>query len=282
MVNQKIDYSALQNGIKLTDAEFRKLSSFIYKRYGVNIPPAKKTLLESRLQKRLKALNLHSFKDYLTIVIDKKENDEMVKMMDRVSTNKTDFFRESAHFDFMTNNVLANYQNNLNIWCAASSSGEEVYTLGITIEEYLAKNNTNLKYSILGTDISTEMLNIGLLGIYNEERIAKIPLEIKRKYFLKSKEKSKSLVRVTKELRSKVTFQRHNLIEHSYPSTASYDIIFCRNVLIYFDKPTQEKIIMKLCNRLKKGGYFFLGHSESIIGINAPLQQLAHTTYQKT
>ncbi|WP_020531286.1 CheR family methyltransferase [Flexithrix dorotheae] len=283
MIKQANNYANLHTFIKLKDSEFRKLSLFIYKNYGINIPITKKTLLESRLQKRLKELQLRSFKDYLKIVINEEENKEIVKMIDRVSTNKTDFFREKAHFDFLSEKALVNFllKDDLKIWCAASSSGEEVYTLGITVEEFIKNNKANFNYSILGTDISTEMLNKGILGIYDEERIQNIPLSLKRKYFLKSKDKAKPVVRVTKELRDKATFKRHNLIENNYPTTTDFDIIFCRNVLIYFDKPTQEKIIMKLCKRLKKGGYFFLGHSESIIGINAPLRQLAHTTYQK-
>ena len=267
----------------MNDYEFKKLSAFIYINYGINIPDAKKIILESRLQKRLKALNLTSYKKYIERILDKEENEEIVKMIDLVSTNKTDFFREKAHFDFLSNVILPEISENkcIKIWSAASSSGEEVYSIAITIQEYLEKKRKKLNYSILGTDISSEMLQKGSIGIFNKDRISHLPIALVKKYFLKSKNIHNPLIRVNLELRNKVMFLRHNLIGDNYPGASGFDIIFCRNVLIYFDRPTQQKIILKLLNKLKTGGYLFLGHSESILGMNIPLKQLAHTTYQK-
>lgn len=276
----------LINEIKMSKAEFDKLSSFIYQNYGINLPDFKITLLESRLQKRLRVLNINSFKEYIKLVTTKGEHAEVVQMMNVVSTNKTDFFRESDHFDYISKHILPLYADNgygkeLKIWSAASSSGEEVYTLAIMLHEFMRLNNTTIKYHILGTDISTDVLEKAHRGIYDESRIAALPIELKKRYFLKSKDRQKPQVRVTKELRQHITFKRYNLMSEGFPSSDDFDIIFCRNVLIYFDKASQARIINKLCEKIPTGKYLFLGHSESIIGVGAPLKQLAHTSYQK-
>ena len=275
---QKI-YSA-----KLSDDEFEKLSNFIYTRYGIKMPPAKKIMLQSRLQKRLKALKLYSFTDYVKYVFSKEGTEEIVHMMDVVSTNKTDFYREPAHFDFLKEMVLPKYLekniHKLKVWSAGCSSGQEVYTLAIVISEFLEKNPT-FDFQILGTDISTQVLKKAYAAIYPEQDVAMIPLETKRKYLLKSKDPNKKQVRIIKKLRNKTKYMRLNFMDEHYPINELYDIIFCRNVLIYFDRETQEKVINRLCRHLKPDGYFFLGHSESITNIDVPLQQLKPTIFVK-
>jgi len=268
---------------KLTDAEFNKLSSFIYNNYGIKMPPAKQVMLQSRLQKRLKALKIYSFKEYINFVFGKDGNQEIVHMMDVVSTNKTDFYREATHFDFLNSNVLPKlYQENkfIKLWSAGCSSGQEVYTLAIELSEFALKNQ-GFDFSIFGTDLSTIVLKKAINAIYPEEAVAMIPIEKKRKYLLKSKAKDKQLVRVNSNLRRKTKYQRLNFMDDNYAVNEKFDIIFCRNVLIYFDRETQEKVINKLCNNLKPGGYFFLGHSESITNIKAPLKQIKPTIYTK-
>lgn len=268
---------------QLTDSEFAKLSKFIYSQYGIKMPPEKRIMLQSRLQKRLRALRIYSFKEYIDYVFSVDGRDEVVHMMDVVSTNKTDFYREPAHFDYLRQTLLPELydeKKNIKLWSAGCSSGPEVYTLAIELSEF-ASTHAGFDYSILGTDISTLMLKKAHAAIYPEEMVEMIPLDLKRKYLLRSKDKSKRLVRINPILRKKAKYQRLNFMDDTYPVNEQFDIIFCRNVLIYFDRDTQERVINKLCNYLRPGGYFFLGHSESITNINVPLKQLKPTVYRR-
>lgn len=272
--------------LKMTTSEFNRLSEFIYSEFGIKLPPVKKTMLESRLQKRLAALQMTSFKDYCDYLFSQQgQREEVVHMIDPVTTNKTDFFREPAHFDFLQAYVLPEFINNypgrqLKIWSAGCSSGEEPYTLAMVLKEF-AESKRVIDYSIFATDLSTRILNKAINAVYNEERIEAIPLSLKKKYFLKSKDSSKRTVRVVSPIRSKVNFGRLNFMDGQYEVQRDFDIIFCRNVIIYFDKQTQEKVINKLCVHLKRGGYFFLGHSESITNMSVPLQQIKPTIFRK-
>ncbi len=270
---------------ELNDVEFNKLSNFIYSNYGIKMPYAKKSMLQARLQNRLRETGKDSFKEYCDYVFSSSDDLEIVHMIDVVSTNKTDFFRESAHFDFMDSVLLPEFTsknkgNDLKIWSSACSSGEEVYTIAMAIEEHI-QNKKAFDYSILGTDISSRVLQKAQDGIYNEERIANIPLSLKKKYFLKSKQRENPRVKVVNELREKALYRRLNLMDQAYNIQKDFDVIFCRNVLIYFDRETQEKVINKLCSHLKPDGFFFLGHSESVTGINVPLKQVKPTIYRK-
>ena len=271
---------------ELSDVEFEKLSRFIYSNYGIKMPYTKKSMLQARLQNRLRAHNFGSFKEYCDYVFSGDGDEtEIVHMIDVVSTNKTDFYREQTHFDFMNEVVLPEYQQSGNretfqVWSSACSSGEEVYTIAITMSEFLEEKK-GFDYSILGTDISSRVIQKAMNGVYPEERIANIPLSLKKKYFLRSKQRENPSVKVMPELRQKAKYQRLNLMDDSYRVDTMFDVIFCRNVLIYFDRPTQEKVINKLCRHLKPDGYFFLGHSESITGIQVPLKQVKPTIYKK-
>jgi chemotaxis protein methyltransferase CheR len=268
---------------QLSDTDFAKLSKFIYTQYGIKMPYEKKIMLQSRLQKRLRALCIYSFKEYIDYVFGGNNNDEVIHMMDVVSTNKTDFYREPSHFDFLKNSLLPKlYETKkiIKIWSAGCSSGPEVYTLAIELSEF-ANTHQGFDFSIFGTDISTLMLKKAHAAVYPEDMVEVIPLDLKKKYLLKSKDRTKKLVRVNEQLRKKVKFQRLNFIEDQFSINEQFDIIFCRNVLIYFDRETQEKVINKLCNFLKLDGIFFLGHSESITNINVPLKQIKPTIYTR-
>jgi chemotaxis protein methyltransferase CheR len=283
--NELLSMNIKLNNSRMTNADFEKLSGFIYKEYGIKMPPIKKTLLESRLHKRLNSLSISSFKEYIDLILKAKETDyEIIKMVDAITTNKTEFFREASHFDFLTSQILPSvYERNdkhLKIWSAGCSSGEEVYTLAMILSEYMEQNN-DLDYSILGTDISTDVLNKAINAIYPEDRVFSIPLHLKRKYFLKSKESKNRTVRIVPSIRKKAHFLRLNFMDKTYPISQMFDVIFCRNVLIYFDKVTQEKVINKLCERLNKGAWLFLGHSESIGDMNVPLKQIKPTIFRK-
>lgn len=270
--------------LQLTDSQFKQLSVYLQKETGIKLPEIKRTMLQSRLHKRIRALNMSSFKEYIDYAMAKGNETEIINMIDVVSTNKTDFFREPAHFTYLTSeflpDLLHGYPNKeLKVWSSASSSGEEPYTIAIVLEE-LKQKYSRFQYSIFATDISTIMLKKGETAIYHEDRIANIPMNLKRKYFLRSKNRDEQNVKVVADLRNKISWRRLNLMDPSYPVHETFDIIFCRNVLIYFERNIQESVINKLCKHLKPGGLFILGHSESIINMNVPLIQVRPTIYK--
>ncbi len=272
--------------ITLTDKDFKQLSSYIQGNYGIKMPPAKRIVLQGRLQKRLRKLDIRDFKTYVDYVFSKEGENEIIHMMDVVSTNKTDFYREPIHFEVLTEDLLPalvkeHGRRKINVWSAGCSSGEEPYTLAIVLNEFKL-NNPGFDFQILATDISTQMLQHGANAIYKEERIEIVPLNIKRKYFLRSKDRTNSQVRVVRELRDKVKFQRLNFMDTNYYVNEEFDIIFCRNALIYFERDNQEMVINKLVSKLRPGGYFFLGHSESITNMRVPLKSIRPTIFYKT
>jgi len=272
---------------RMSDEEFRKLSRFITEQAGIKMPDVKKVMLQSRLQKRLRHLNMTSFKEYVEYVFSEDGlQNELIHMLDVVSTNKTDFFREPVHFEFMEKHILPEYirqfpaKQPIKFWSAGCSSGEEVYTIAMTISEF-RKDSPELDYSIFGTDISTNILQKAVDAIYKEEKTTMMPLELKKKYLLRSKERTRKLVRIIPELRKKAVYKRMNLMDDHYPVKETFDVIFCRNVLIYFNRDKQEKVIRQLIEKLRKGGYFFIGHSESIMGMDVPLQQIRPTIFKR-
>lgn len=263
---------------------FRKLSEFINAYCGIKMPPEKKILLESRLNKRLRHLNMKSFEEYCDFLFSATgKRQELIHMIDVVTTNKTDFFRESMHFDFIREHIFPQYKeknNKIYIWSAGCSTGEEVYTTCMVLEE-LREYWSGTDYSVTGSDICSQVLEKAALAVYPEERTMTIPLAIKRKYFLKSKSATDKTVRIIPELRGKTNFIRLNIMDESFDLPNNFDIIFCRNVLIYFDNRTQENVLKKLCAKLKIGGYLFIGHSESLTNMNLPLIQVKPTVFRK-
>jgi chemotaxis protein methyltransferase CheR len=278
-------------GIKaLSNRDFDRLSQFISEHCGIKMPPAKKTLLESRLQKRLRTLRTQSFREYCDYLFEDPDGIcEIVHMIDAVTTNKTDFFREPAHYSFLSETVLSEFDHHQRamgaqrfaVWSAGCSSGEEPYTLAIVLSEF-AERNPGFQFTIMATDISTKVLDKARNGIYDESQIAMIPYALKQKYFTRSKDRDKKLVRVAPALRSSVRFQRLNLMDQLFPAPgASLDAVFCRNVMIYFERDTQSKLLGRFCRCLKRGGYLFLGHSEMAHGFDLPLIRIASAIYRK-
>jgi len=273
--------------IQMTDADFNRLSTFIYNDLGIKMPDVKKVMLQSRLQKRLSELKMSSFKEYIDFVFSREgQEQEIIRMIDVVTTNKTDFFREPIHFEFLTETAIPQLMaanpnmSTLRIWSAGCSSGEEPYTLTIVLKEF-ASRNPGFDFEIMATDLSTKILDKAITAVYGEDRVSMIPIDLKRKYFLKSKDPASKTVRVIPELRSKVSFRRLNFMDAQYHVEKEFDIVFCRNVLIYFDRETQQQVINKLSSKLKPNGYFFLGHSESITNMNVPLKQIKPTIFRK-
>ena len=272
---------------RLSDELFEKMSAFVSEELGIKMPDRKKVMLEARIRKRLRALNVKTFEEYAEYVFSPGGLEgEVVHLLDVVTTNKTDFFREPRHYDLLTETVLPELLKRkpkgepLKIWSAACSSGEEPYTLAIVMSEF-ARENDCPPFSILGTDVSTHVLYKALDAIYKERTISDVPEGIKKKYFLRSKDRAKPVARLTKEIRDKVSFKRLNFMEPAYDIDKDFDIIFCRNVMIYFDRPTQEVVINRLCRHMKPEGYLIMGHSETLMGIRAPLKQIVSTVYQR-
>jgi len=271
----------------MTDEDFGKLSTFVYEELGIKMPYVKKIMLQSRLQKRLADLKIRSFKEYIEFVFSKEgQQDEIFRMIDLITTNKTDFFRESSHFDYLTTTVLPEFcsgkqnKKTIRIWSAGCSSGEEPYTIAIVLREFF-QNHPDTDFEIFATDISIRILQKAATAIYPEDRTTVIPLSLIRKYFLKSKDQTNKTVRLVPEIRSRVTFHRLNFMDQYYAVEKEFDIIFCRNVLIYFDRETQQQVITKLASKLRSNGIFFLGHSESITNMKVPLRQIKPTIFQK-
>lgn len=272
--------------MKIDEKSFQRISSYITHVYGIKLPPQKKTLLETRLHKYISTLGYTSFAAFVGEVFKKGHEADILKMVDLVTTNKTDFFREVDHFTFLEEQYLPWFvkqkREPLLCWSAACSSGEEPYTLAMVLEEY-RKKSTAFPYQIFCSDISIRMLQAAFDGIYAEEKTYPIKTEWKKRYFLRSKDEKHRTLRAKKVLREKMQFYRINLKAPSdYRFKKDYfHMIFCRNVLIYFDKALQEQVIRRLTQHLRPGGILFLGHSESILGMDVPLKQVYPAVYQK-
>ena len=266
----------------MSDDEFYRYQRLIYDTVGINFTDNKKQLLEARLRKRLETHNIASYGEYRKFVVDPKNDVEFVQMLNVISTNKTDFFRESQHFDFLQENIYPKLKNKIKvrIWSAASSSGEEPYTLGMTLLEAIGETSGK-DVKILGTDISTKVLEEAEQGVYSADSVAPIGPSLLRKYFLKGHERWKGYYLVKDELKKLVSFRRLNLME-PFPLTVPFDFIFCRNVMIYFDKPTREKLVNRLSNQLVPGGYLFIGNAESLGGLKTGLKYVQPAIYQRS
>jgi len=267
---------------------FSRFSHFIRSELGINITEAKKTMLQARLQKRLRLLGMSSFDDYYDFVFSPDGMAERLQMIDVITTNKTDFFREPRHFEYLTQTALptliqgkgAGINRRVLIWSAGCSTGEEPYTLAMVLSEFAA-GHPGFDFSIIGTDISTQVLQKAALGIYAHEKVAPVPMPLRKKYLLRSKDSGANQVRIVPALRKKVAFRRLNFMDPDLGLREPADIVFCRNVIIYFDRPTQEMVLNRICRHLRSDGYLFMGHSETLNGLNVGLVPAISTVYRK-
>jgi chemotaxis protein methyltransferase CheR len=272
----------------MTESEFNKLSGFIYREYGIRLPLHKKLMLQSRLRSRLREHGMTSYGEYIEFLFSSRgQQIELIHMIDVVTTNKTDFFREPDHFDFLFNIILHEYikkphlAQKFHIWSAGCSSGEEPYTMAIILSEFQALH-PQFNFSILATDLSSRVLDAARLAIYPQNKVDVIPLSLKKNYLLKSKDKNRGQVRIVASLRNTITFERQNLMELSSYHKKGFDVIFCRNTLIYFDRVTQVKVVSGLVEKLNPKGYLFIGHSESMLNEQSlSIQRIAPTIYRK-
>jgi chemotaxis protein methyltransferase CheR len=272
----------------LSDRYFKAVAEVVEKRVGIKLPPAKQTMVEGRLRKRVRALDLADLNDYARHIFDRGHLEvELPHLIDCVTTNKTDFFREPSHFEFLRNVAVpallklhATRTANLKIWSAACSTGAEAYTIAMVLQE-LSEQRRDFRFSILGTDISTDVLREAKTAIYPTAFIEPVPAAMRQRYVLVAKQAGRGVARIAPELRSLARFERLNLMDPHYPVDQDVDVIFCRNVLIYFDKPTQQAVVERLASHLRPGGYLLLGHSESMAGGGVDgIHQIVPTVFQ--
>ena len=271
----------------LSERDFRKISDLVYQHCGINLHDAKKELVRARLAKQLRLGNFETFPEYMRHVLEDKTGKEFSILIDSLSTNLTSFFRERQHFEFMRNELLPpliarkrkNRDFRIRGWSAGCSSGEEPYSIAITLLEAVqGKGRWDVK--VLATDISTSMLETAWKGLYDKERVAPVPTLQKNKYLMLHHENGRKVFEVSKQLKDTVVFKYLNLMK-GWPIKGSLDFIFCRNVMIYFDKPTQQRLIERYWDLLDSGGVLFTGHSESLTGIEHKFKYIQPTIYGK-
>jgi len=273
---------------RLTNRDFARIAALVSGEAGIKLPPAKQLMVEGRLRKRMRRLGFANLTQYCRFLFDEDGlASERVHLIDAVTTNKTDFFREPEHFVSLERTMLPELlgqrrpgtKSKLKLWSAASSNGAEAYTIAMVMADLAAKGD--FQFAILGTDISTQMLAAAERAVYPVEMIAPVPPEKQQRYVLRGRNpRTHREVRIVPELRSRVRFQRLNLIDETYPVDRDVDVIFLRNVLIYFDRPTQEAVVRRLVGHLRPGGFLILGHSESMIGTNLRLSQRSPGIFQ--
>jgi chemotaxis protein methyltransferase CheR len=272
----------------LSARDFDSLSRFIGEASGIRISATKKTMVEGRLRGRVRALGFATLRDYCIYLFREgglaEEGDRII---DAITTNKTDFFREVEHFHFLTHTALPELTRNgafqgepLRTWSCAASIGAEAYSLAMVLADYSSEVRS-LRFSVLATDICNDVLGVGAEAIYPEAMTSPIPQHMRARYLMRSRDRSASEVRIVPELRERVSFARLNLVDPGYRLPTQMQIAFCRNVLIYFDKATQHTVLSRICESIVAGGYLFVGHSETITGFSLPLRQVAPTVFAR-
>jgi len=260
----------------------RYIIDLIYERTRIRLHDGKEALILGRLGKRIRHHGFGSLAEYCAYLQTRANDEEFTLVTDALTTNHTNFFREPDHFDFLIEHalpgVLARGQKRFHLWSAASSSGEEAFTMGMYLSEHFPTTQ-GWNWRITGSDISTKVLEKARLGIYSEDRVKTVPGEWLRRYFQRGTGQWEGHYRVKRSIAERVAFQQVNLIE-DYRHTQMFEVIFCRNVMIYFDRSTQQQLVQRLCRFLVPGGYLLIGHSESLNGLNLPLRCVRPSIYQ--
>lgn len=272
--------------ILMRESEFEFIRKLVYERSRICLDQGKREMVSARLGKRLRATNLASVTEYCNLLRSPEAGEELAHLIDAISTNHTFFFRENAHFEFMRDTVVPEMKQRraaerwprFLAWSAACSSGEEPYSLAITLQEALG---ADWDWHIQCTDISHRILDRAKQGIYREDVVGKMPAPLVRRYFQEGIGPQAGNFRVRPEIRRHLSFHQLNLLEGESPLTEGFHVIFCRNVMIYFDRPTQEQLIARLTRRLLPGGYLLVGHSESLTAIKHTLEPVRPATYRR-
>ena len=264
---------------RVSDAIFKRFAAFIQGYCGIQITPQKRTMVETRLHRRMRILGIANVDDYCAVLFD-GDHAEVIPFINEITTNKTDFFREPVHFDFLVEKILPQIarsgRQEVKIWSAASSTGAEAYTCAMLLEDF--RRRQQLNYSILASDISTDVLQAGTTGRYPLYMMDPIPEPMRRHYVMVPRELPCKEFRIVPALRQKVAFCRLNLMDQTYPMAADFDVIFCRNILIYFDHATQIQVLSRLSRHLRIGGYLITGHAETVRGVDLPLHAVSGGT----
>ena len=271
----------------LSAEAYRFIVDLIYRHSRIKLGSDKQALLSSRLTKRLRSIGLSSFDEYCAVLRSPQSQDEIEELLDLISTNHTRFYREPDHFDYLIAKILPPLiptliarHSPLRVWSAASSSGEEPYTLAIVLSEFL-RAFPAVDWQICASDISNRVLTAARQGVYRMDAVEPVPPDLLKRYFQKGFGAQEGKCRVRSELRDKVRYERINLFQHEYPIPLQQHVIFCRNVMIYFDIPSREQAVKRMSHYLAPGGYLIVGHSESLMGINHGLKSIRQGIYQK-
>ncbi|HTB18880.1 MAG TPA: protein-glutamate O-methyltransferase CheR [Bryobacteraceae bacterium] len=266
--------------LKLTAREFQQIGDLAYERFGLDLKKGKEALVASRLGKNLRKLGFRTFADYHQHVLADSTGEALVELIDALTTNHTSFLRERAHFEFLARAANEEFRGveKLRVWSAACSSGEEPYSIAMCLAEALARS-PGRQFSIRATDISTRVLDTARRGVYPAAGFGDVPEPWRRAHLLRGKGQSDGFYKVKPELSKRVEFDRFNLIE-PFAGRELFHVIFCRNVMMYFDRATQQDIVQRLSVRLERGGYLFVGHSESLTGIEHGLHYVRPATYR--
>ena len=270
----------------ITDQEFNLIRSFVYDSVGINLTEQKRSLVVGRLQKKLRQLGLKCFKDYYDYVSGDKTGQASVELADLISTNYTYFNREKAHFEYFINTalpetarrIMSRGKREIRVWCAAASSGEEPYLLAMLMREYFGEEYRLWDGGLLATDISKEALLNAEAGVYKDEAVKPVPADIRRKYFERT---GNSEWKITVSVKKDVTFRRLNLMNRHFPFKKPFHIIFCRNVMIYFDQKTRDALVRRFYDVTEPDGYLFIGHSETLNRSNMKYKYIKPAIYRK-
>ena len=272
----------------LTRDDYELFRRLVYAQSGINLGEHKMQLVRARLGKRVRQGGFNSFRDYYRHVEQDPTGEELCRLLDAISTNTTHLFRESRHFALLgqitrrwaEDRMWRRDHSTLRIWSAACSSGEEPYSIAMTAHDALIPY-PGLELKVLATDLSVRMLSRAKLGLYEAHRVGTVPPDFQKRYFQAVREDEQVMLQVVPELRQTITFSRFNLMSPTFPFRHGFDVIFCRNVMIYFDRSTQQTLVTKLIGQLHEGGYLMIGHSESLNNVEHPLQYVEPTVYQK-
>lgn len=269
----------------ISDRDFTAIRNLVFARSGISLKDSKKSLVETRLGKRLRQLGLETFEQYVAHLADDQAGDEIVQMLNMISTNVTHFFREQNHFTFLAQAIATRADQGvkrLRIWCAAASTGEEPYTIAMTVRSVLDARRDAMDVRILGTDISTRVLDAAMAGFYAEEKLKPVDPSLLAKYFTRDEQGGQRGYRVNPSLRDMVLFRRLNLAEPPFPMKGPIDMVFCRNVMIYFEDETRQTLLQEIYKLLRPGGNLFVGHAESLTGrLIGEYRRVGNAVYEK-
>ena len=267
-----------------TDNDFNNIRSLVKHHTGISLSDAKKNMVYSRLSRRLRSLQIQTFKEYCAL-IESGDSQELVQFTNSITTNLTAFFRENHHFEFLKNTAIPEViarntsTRKINIWCCASSTGEEPYSIAMSVLESIPQNQT-WDIKITATDLDSSVLEIAKRGVYTEDRISGIDKKRIKRWFWRGKGNQEGMAMVNPELKNIISFKQTNLLE-KWPSEGPFDIVFCRNVVIYFDKPTQKILFERIANAMYDDSYLLIGHSESLFKVSNRFKLIGQTIYKK-